>query len=360
MGIYKKGNVYWMIKQYRGKKVERSLDTSAKRVAEERYSKVVSEIIDGSYFQRQYSDITFMELKEKYMVKYQKQRDLNTLKRLTPYFGNMRLSEITAETVEDYILFRANEGAKPATIYQEFSLGRRIFNVARRKWKWISANPFSDVTFTELQEMDNARERFLTVEEEMLLVANATPAYLCDIIIFALHTGCRRGEILACRWKEHIDMQRRTVAIRASKGGKQKVIPMSQTLYRMLLRRSKVNNISGRLFPYEMTAVKDAFERAVRKSKIEDLHFHDLRHTFATRLVQSGVDLYTISRLMGHRSLKMTERYAHHCPASLTPSIKALDDYYNSTTAGIETRKGDACASAENAVLSIGHTIGSA
>jgi integrase len=111
---------------------------------------------------------------------------------------------------------------------------------------------------------------------------------------------------------------------------------MSETLFKMLSRRSRVRDISGRIFPHEMTAVKDAFERAVEKSKLEDLHFHDLRHTFATRLVQAGVDLYTISRLMGHRSIKMTERYAHHCPASLTPSVKVLDDYYNFTTAEAE------------------------
>ncbi len=325
-----------MIKQYRGKKIERSLDTSVKRVAEERYSKIVSEIIDGSYFQKQCGDITFEELKEKYVAKYQKQRDSSTQKHLMPYFGSIKLNEITADMVEDYIMSRAEEGAKPATIYQEFSLGRRMFNVARRKWKWVNSNPFSDVTFSELQDMDNARRRYLTVKEETILIGNASPAYLKDVIIFALHTGCRRGEILASRWKENIDMQRRAITVQASKGGKLKVIPMSETLFKMLSRRSKVRDISGRVFPYEMNAVKDAFERAVEKAKLEDLHFHDLRHTFATRPVQSGVDLYTISRLMGHRSIKMTERYAHHCPASLSPSVKVLDDYYNSTTVEAE------------------------
>jgi site-specific recombinase XerD len=104
---------------------------------------------------------------------------------------------------------------------------------------------------------------------------------------------------------------------------------MSNTLYGMLLKRSKVRDISGKVFPYEMTAVKDAFERAVKKAKLEDLHFHDLRHTFATRLVQAGIDLYAVKQMMGHRSIKTTERYAHHAPESLRPSVRVLDECYN-------------------------------
>ena len=70
MGIYKKGNVYWMIKQYNGKKVERTLDTGIKRVAEERYSKIVSEIIDGSYFHNQIKKRTLKEMIDRYQDEY--------------------------------------------------------------------------------------------------------------------------------------------------------------------------------------------------------------------------------------------------------------------------------------------------
>lgn len=82
MGIYKKGNTYWMIKQYRGKRVERSLDTSVKRVAEERYSKIVSGIIDGSCFEKQFErTVTFQEMTTKYMEKYH-WKDVDFLRRL--------------------------------------------------------------------------------------------------------------------------------------------------------------------------------------------------------------------------------------------------------------------------------------
>jgi len=71
--------------------------------------------------------------------------------------------------------------------------------------------------------------------------------------------------------------------------------------------------------------VDRAFREAVRKAKIVDFHFHDLRHTFATRLVQAGVNLYAVKELLGHESIKTTERYAHHYPESLRPSVMVLD-----------------------------------
>ncbi len=72
----------------------------------------------------------------------------------------------------------------------------------------------------------------------------------------------------------------------------------------------------------------------MNKAELEDLHFHDLRHTFATRLIQAGEDLYKVQKLLGHKSIKTTERYAHHCPESLRPIVKALYDCYNFATVG--------------------------
>lgn len=121
MGICKKGNVYWMIKQYRGKRIERSLDTSVKRVAEERYSKIVAEIIDGSYFEgRKAKTLTLADMVEKYRQKYQRLRDETTFKKLLPAFGHFTLAEITTEMISDYRVGRLKV-VKPATVYQELS-----------------------------------------------------------------------------------------------------------------------------------------------------------------------------------------------------------------------------------------------
>ncbi|MGO9613267.1 MAG: site-specific integrase [Dissulfurispiraceae bacterium] len=152
--------------------------------------------------------------------------------------------------------------------------------------------------------------------------------------MFAIHTGCRRGEILAVDWDKHIDMFGKCITVRISKNkpgvqSKNKVIPMSQTLHTMLQRKRNANpTASGKVFDVSVLTLKDAFERAVEKAGLEDLHFHDLRHTFATRLVCGGVDLYAVQRLIGHKSIKTTERYAHHCRQSLEAHVKALDSCY--------------------------------
>ena len=78
--------------------------------------------------------------------------------------------------------------------------------------------------------------------------------------------------------------------------------------------------------------LRRAFKKALQKAGIEDFHFHDLRHTFATRLAQKGVDIYTISKLLGHKDIRMTQRYSHHSPESLRDGIQALASGHNLVT----------------------------
>lgn len=336
MGLYRRGRIYWYTIMVDRRRIQGSTRTDNRRRAERIYAKVRSEIEDGVWFQQERAKtITFAVLTERYLQKYEKQRDACTIKRLLPVLGDLKLFEITAELVEDYILTRDEQGARPGTIYQEYALGRRMFNVARKRWKWVKYNPFGDVQFSELLGIDSERERYLSISEEEQLMAHASPEWLADMVVFALHTGCRRGEILSANWRENIDLQRRVVAIEASKNGRRKTIPMSDKLYRMLLRRAKVRHISGRVFPVNASEVRYAFDKAVRKAGIKDFRFHDLRHTFATRLVQAGVDLYTVQRLLGHKDIRTTQRYAHHYPESLRPSVRALDDCYNFATVGV-------------------------
>jgi site-specific recombinase XerD len=83
-----------------------------------------------------------------------------------------------------------------------------------------------------------------------------------------------------------------------------------------------------------------AFKKALEKAEINDFHFHDLRHTFATRLAQSGVDLLKICELLGHEDISTTQRYAHHCPDSLRSSVDALEKYYDFTTVDEKATEG--------------------
>jgi integrase len=299
-----------------------STGTANTRLAETIHGKNLTDIQEGRWFENQKAKtITFSEMTDKYTQNYQRSRDKTSLKRLLPVFGQMTLAEITTEMVSDYRHERLKT-VKPATVYQELSLMRRMFNVARREWKWTKENPIADLSFSVGNK--NARDRWLTLEEEKELIIKATnPVWLRPLLITALHTGMRRGEILNLK-RQDVDFSRKILTVHKSKNGEKRAIPLSQTLY-STLKDIKVMNISGRLFPVSVRSLRAAFDMTLEKTGVKDFHFHDLRHTFATRLVQKGVDLYKVKELLGHKSISVTMRYAHHYPESLRSSVEVLD-----------------------------------
>jgi hypothetical protein len=121
-----------------GRRLQRSTGTSNNKLAQNIYENALSDIIKGKWFKNEKArTLTFRELWEHYRRKYEKQRDETSSKHLLPFFGDMKLAAIASEDVEDYILDRQESPLNPAdtTIYQEYSLGRRMFNVARKIWK---------------------------------------------------------------------------------------------------------------------------------------------------------------------------------------------------------------------------------
>ena len=262
---------------------------------------------------------------EKYLQKYHRIRDEHTVKKLLPAFGHLKLAEVTTEIISDYRDERLKK-VKPATIYQELSLMRRMFNVARKEWKWTKENPVADLSFSIGNK--NARERWLTIEEEHFLLDKATnPLWVRPLLITALHTGMRKGEILGLQWTD-VDFTRKLIMIVKSKNGEKRSIPMSERLSE-ILQGIKVRDISGRVFPIANRSLRVAFDKTLIKAGIKDFRFHDLRHTFATRLVQNGVDLYKVKELLGHKTIAMTMRYAHHHPESLRSGIAVLDQIHD-------------------------------
>ncbi len=318
----------------KGKRIQVATGTDNRKLAERIYGKALNELQEGQWFEKQKAkSVTFKEMVGKYIQKYSRIRDEHTLKRLLPVFGHFVLADITTEMVSDYRDTRL-KSVKPATIYQELSLMRRMFNVARREWKWLRDNPVADLSFSVGNK--NARERWLSVEEEVLLLSKATnPVWLKPLTTLALHTGMRRGEILNLTWKD-VDFIRRVVRVMQSKNGEKRTIPLSQTALTSLKAFGKVIDISGKVFPISERSLRAAFDKTIVKAGIEDFHFHDLRHTFATRLVQNGVDLYKVKELLGHKTIVMTMRYAHHYPESLRSSVETLDNCYNFATVKVQ------------------------
>jgi integrase len=141
----------------------------------------------------------------------------------------------------------------------------------------------------------------------------------------------RLSEMLELKWQE-ADLFRKIVTVIRSKNGEKRTIPLNAATSRLLLMKSLSEpEGSGFVFPslagtmFSKYNVERAFRKAVRKAKVEDFKFHDLRHTFATRLVQRGENLYSVQVLLGHKTAAMTQRYSHHNPESLRGAVESLD-----------------------------------
>lgn len=168
-----------------------------------------------------------------------------------------------------------------------------------------------------------------------------SPPWLRDIIVFALHTGLRQGELLSLHWSM-VNLFNKTIVIQETKNGKPRTIPLLEISLAILTEKAKVRNLKCDLVFLSNTMAKidchnltKAFNNATKRAEIQDFHFHDLRHTFATRLAQSGYDLYKISELLGHYDISMTQRYAHHNIESLRDGMQVLEKSdYNLTTVG--------------------------
>lgn len=211
-----------------------------------------------------------------------------------------------------------------STVNRELAVLSKVMTLASRDWGWIDSNPVAGV---KRMKGSVSRDRWLSqAEEDALLLAS--PNWLANVIVFALQTGMRRGEILALTW-DRVLLDEGYILIDKSKNGDKRGIPISEKLRGLLatlLMHSGAGHVltgpTGKII--SNNELEYAFRLAVMNAHVGDLHFHDLRHTFATRLVQRGADLYQIQRLLGHRNPAMTQRYAHHSMESLRTAVKLL------------------------------------
>jgi integrase len=176
---------------------------------------------------------------------------------------------------------------------------------------------------------DNKRTRYLLDEEEyrLLSILTGPRAHSRPLMIVAIGTGMRRGDQFNLRW-EQIDFQRDVVHVPNSKTGKDYDVPMNEDVRNVLLQLRRESQGSEHVFvnqetgkPY--TDLKKAFRMACRLARIENLRWHDLRHTFGTRLGEAGFSEAVIAELMGHSSVSTTRRYTHGTARAKRAAVEA-------------------------------------
>ena len=256
--------------------------------------------------------------------------DRHRIETLKSHFGRSTLTEITPDRVDRYRsdrLTAKRKGRKrtisPTTVNKEVALLKAMLNRAIA-WGLLDTNPILRVK--KLREPEG-RVRYLEPEEIDRLLA-ACPPHLRPIVVCALHTGMRRGEILGLTW-DRVDLKNRLIRVTGTKSGKARMIPINDPLLEELRRLPRHLKTDYVFWNHEtetrFVSIKKTWATALRKAKITNFRFHDLRHTFAS-YVQMGLgDLRATQVLLGHADPRMTQRYAHLSDERLREAVRALN-----------------------------------
>ena len=334
------GSAFWYV-DYRdagGNRVKRSSGTTDRQEAEELEAKWRLEArqqrlwgIQPSYT---FDEMMLRYLQETQSVKRSAERDAWTVKRLQPFFSGRVLSNLKRADVREYIAKRKAQGVKGATINREVGLLSSAINRARHEWDWDIANPAERMRESE----GEGRQVYLTKEQFNTLVLAASrqkrAPYLADLITIAVMTGCRRGELLGLEWSR-VDLKTNVLRLGAAdtKAGKARLVPLNETAREAILRRFRYRAThcadSGRVFCTKggegVDGVQSSFRRACKAAGLVGFRFHDLRHTCGSWLMQAGVPAGHIASVLGHSTVRMTERYAHVAPANAQDAVAKLD-----------------------------------
>ncbi|MEO5811997.1 MAG: site-specific integrase [Rhodanobacter sp.] len=287
------------------------------------------------------------------VIKVTNKAGAQTLAMIAHHFGYLYdrpMTEITVEEIENFKKRRKLAGILPATINRDVARLKSALSKAV-KWKQLDANPLMGME-REKREIEE-RVRYLSPREEKALRATlqardarfrkrrlsgnewreergrepleAIEGYadhLTPMTLLALNTGMRRGELTNITWTD-IDLEAKQVTIPAkiAKNGKARSIPLNTEAI-AILTQWKTQEPEGRLF--KVFSIYKAWLQLMTDADIQDFHFHDLRHTFASKLVMAGVNLYVVSKLLGHSSIAMTERYSHVATEHRAAAVELL------------------------------------
>ena len=332
--IYKRGKTWYIGYSANGRLMREAVGESRK-FAELVLGKKRAEVREGRFLDvKKHAKIKFEDFAKTFVELHSKvnkrprvaKRDEQLIKRLSGHFAGKYLYEITSKQIEEYKKVRKETKLKDkfiaaATVNRELACLKCMFNKAI-EWGKADDNPVRKV---KLFKENNKRLRFLEKEEIPKFLDSAAP-HLKPILIVALFTGMRKSEILTLQWK-NINFGQGIIYLLHTKNGERREVLMNDIVKKTLIAVPK-NPKSPYIFCHEdgkpYLNVRKSFDAVLKKCDIIDFKFHDLRHTFASHLVMSGIDIKTVQELMGHKSIEMTLRYSHLSPDHKKRAVEIL------------------------------------
>ncbi len=350
MAIFKRNGKWYIDYYFKGQRIRECIGSN-KKAAQEALTTRKAEILQDRFkWQSKKAAVSFEDFarneylplsKDKNRPRSYKRNQLS-VRHLCDFFGKRSLSSITVGDIERYRQERRNgkNGKRipsVSTVNRELACLKTIFNIAIKRKRTIE-NPVTDVDF---YKEPKESMRILSRDEEKKLIP-ACPEHLRYMVLTALNTGMRKGEILNLTW-DKVDLRERLITVDHTKSGDYRVIPINKDLTNVLkCVKKRGEHVFCRENGEPYGDIKTAFNNAIKRAGIPHIRFHDLRHPFATRYMEKG-DVVTLKDILGHKTIEMTMRYAHPTLEKKRWSLDVLnvtlDGHQMDTKAKIEEKQ---------------------
>jgi len=277
-----------------------------------------------------------MDYYDKETTHKSKKRDQDCLNRLKPFFTNKSILDLTRADIREYANYRLSHGVANATVNRELRYFSAAINFYRLEHMLDFVNPTAGISLVQPDPII----RYITPREARSLYRASTEfarsPHLPSFIVLALNTGCRKTELYTLEWSR-VDFSSRLITLGSehTKASKRRFVPMNDRVIDALNglkywnRRNRPNSpyvFTGKNNNHIVTLTK-GFRGACKRAGIDNFRIHDMRHTFASWLVQSGESLYVVKDLLGHSSISVTERYAHLSNEPLQKAVHKLPTF---------------------------------
>ncbi len=246
-------------------------------------------------------------------------------KHIIPKWAKIRLTDIDSRSVAHWLAAKRDEGLAPATVLKIKMIFSRSFELGAR-WG-ISGCDKNPIRAVQSKPVNNARQRYVTADEAAKLIAAAEASrnrQLAAIVSLLLLTGMRVSELLSAKWA-NVDLDRRTLFVPTSKTGRSRFVPLAQAAVDVIdnLPRGEFLFPNPRDPAKHLTTIKHGWQTARDVAGLPGLRIHDLRHSAASFMVNSGVDLFAVGKVLGHANVASTARYSHLANDTLLAAVEA-------------------------------------
>ncbi len=284
-----------------------------KQDAEKWARSIEVELDRGTYINKSSAEKTqFKDILQQYLInvipsmRSSKEEAIRLKSLMRHPIAQINMAQLSPKHLADYRDERLKV-IKPNTVIRELAVLSSVINHARREWSLNITNP---VSMIKKPSYAQGRDRTLNAEElsRLFIQLEKIGLWYKPLAEFALETSMRRGELMSLLWV-NINFEKSVALLPLTKNGYSRYVPLSTKAISIL--KSLPRDIEGRVFPLNKQTVSILFLRATRRAKIENFHFHDLRHMALSRLSSKFTNILELAVISGHRELRMLQRYVH-------------------------------------------------